>query len=67
MRTSIPGLYAIGDVTGGIQLDATPEQVAQTTHAHPTLPEAMTEAAHGVSGQAIHVARARPRQTMGQQ
>lgn len=44
-----------------IQLGATAVQVAGMIHAHPTLPEAIMEAAHGVAGQAIHVARARAR------
>ncbi len=33
----------------------TPEDVARTVHAHPTLNEAVMEAAHAVFGQAIHV------------
>ena len=37
-----------------IQLGATADDLAWTTHAHPTLPEAMLEAALGVSGAAIH-------------
>ena len=37
-----------------VQLGATAEDLAWTTHAHPTLPEAMLEAALGVSGAAIH-------------
>ncbi len=32
-----------------------PEAVAQTVHAHPTLNEAIMEAAHGVFGKAIHM------------
>jgi dihydrolipoamide dehydrogenase len=37
----------------------TTHQVAETIHAHPTLPEAMGEAMHDVHGQAIHKARLR--------
>ncbi len=37
----------------------TAHQVAETMHAHPTLPEAMGEAMHDVHGQAIHKARLR--------
>jgi len=33
----------------------TPEQIARTVHAHPTLSEALMEAAHGVFGEAIHI------------
>jgi dihydrolipoamide dehydrogenase len=35
--------------------ELTPEQVARTVHAHPTLSEALMEAAHGVFGEAIHI------------
>ena len=37
----------------------TTHQVAETIHAHPTLPEAMGEAMHDVHGQAIHKVRLR--------
>lgn len=37
----------------------TAQQVAETIHSHPTLPEAMGEAMHDVHGQAIHKARLR--------
>ncbi|HOT90360.1 MAG TPA: dihydrolipoyl dehydrogenase [Anaerolineae bacterium] len=32
----------------------TPDEIARTVHAHPTLSEAVMEAAHGVFGKAIH-------------
>ena len=32
------------------------EEVARTVHAHPTLPEAVMEAAHGINGKALHLA-----------
>jgi dihydrolipoamide dehydrogenase len=35
--------------------ELTTEEIARTVHAHPTLSEALMEAAHAVSGQAIHV------------
>jgi dihydrolipoamide dehydrogenase len=35
--------------------ELTPEEIARTVHAHPTLSEALMEAAHGVFGQAIHI------------
>ena len=35
--------------------ELTPEEIARTVHAHPTLSEAVMEAAHGVSGAAIHI------------
>jgi dihydrolipoamide dehydrogenase len=45
----------IAEATLGIKLETTVEEVANTIHAHPTLAEAMLEAAHGVYGEAIHV------------
>ncbi|MCH7593869.1 MAG: dihydrolipoyl dehydrogenase, partial [Chloroflexi bacterium] len=35
-------------------LEGTPDEIAWTTHAHPTLSEAMMEAALSVEGEAIH-------------
>jgi dihydrolipoamide dehydrogenase len=35
--------------------ELTPEEIARSVHAHPTLSEALMEAAHGVFGQAIHM------------
>jgi dihydrolipoamide dehydrogenase len=35
--------------------ELTPEEIARTVHAHPTLSEALMEAAHGVLGEAIHI------------
>lgn len=35
--------------------ELTVEEIARTVHAHPTLSETLMEAAHGVSGQAIHI------------
>jgi dihydrolipoamide dehydrogenase len=34
--------------------ELTPDEVAETVHAHPTLNEAVMEAAHDVFGQALH-------------
>ncbi len=42
-----------------IEQGLTAEAVARTIHAHPTLPEAVMEAAHGVHGQPIHLLRPR--------
>jgi dihydrolipoamide dehydrogenase len=38
-----------------IELGATAEDIARTIHAHPTLPEAMMEAAESVHGMAVHI------------
>jgi dihydrolipoamide dehydrogenase len=35
--------------------ELTPEEIARSVHAHPTLSEALMEAAHGVFGKAIHM------------
>ncbi len=35
--------------------ELTSEEIAHTVHAHPTLSEALMEAAHGVFGEAIHI------------
>jgi len=35
--------------------ELTPEEVARAVHAHPTLSEALKEAAHGVFGEPIHI------------
>jgi len=35
--------------------ELTPEEIARTVHAHPTLSEVLMEAAHGVFGEAIHM------------
>ncbi len=35
--------------------ELTPKEIARTVHAHPTLSEALMEAAHGVFGEPIHI------------
>jgi len=40
-----------------LSLEATVEELAEMIHAHPTLSEVLMEAAHDLSGQAIHVPR----------
>jgi dihydrolipoamide dehydrogenase len=35
--------------------ELTPEEIARTVHAHPTLSEVLMEAAHRVFGEAIHI------------
>ncbi|NLE45105.1 MAG: dihydrolipoyl dehydrogenase [Chloroflexi bacterium] len=35
--------------------ELTPEEIARSVHAHPTLSEAVMEAAHGVFGETIHI------------
>jgi dihydrolipoamide dehydrogenase len=36
-------------------LELTPEEIARNVHAHPTISEALMEAAHGALGSAIHI------------
>ena len=45
----------IAEATLAIEMGATSEDIARTIHAHPTLPEAMMEAAESVHGMAVHI------------
>ncbi|MFN9787860.1 MAG: dihydrolipoyl dehydrogenase [Planctomycetia bacterium] len=45
----------IAEAALAIEMGATAEDVARTIHAHPTLPEAMMEAAEAVHGMAVHI------------
>jgi len=45
----------IGEYALAMDLEATPEEVHHTIHAHPTLGEALMEAAAAVEGEAIHI------------
>jgi dihydrolipoamide dehydrogenase len=45
----------IAEASLGIALETTNEEIIQTIHAHPTLAEAVHEAAHAAAGHAIHV------------
>ena len=45
----------IAEITLAIEMGATAEDLALTIHAHPTLPEAIMEAAEGIYGHPIHV------------
>lgn len=44
----------IAEACAALELEATTESIARTIHAHPTLSEAMMEAAEDVAGHAIH-------------
>lgn len=46
----------IAEAVTAIEFGATAEDIALTIHAHPTLPEALAEAAEGILGRAIHSA-----------
>lgn len=46
----------IAEAVLAIEFGATAEDIALTIHAHPTLPEAVAEAAEGILGLAIHTA-----------
>jgi dihydrolipoamide dehydrogenase len=43
------------ELTLAHMMELTPSEIARNIHAHPTLSEAMMEAAHGAEGQAIHI------------
>ena len=45
----------IAEATLAIEMGATTEDIARTIHAHPTLPEAMMEAAEAVHNMAVHI------------
>src|SRR5690606_3833994 len=45
----------IAEATLALELGATAEDLAMTIHAHPTLPEAIMEAAEAVHGMAVHI------------
>jgi len=46
----------LGQSVLAMEFDATVEDIAHTIHAHPTLSEAMHEAALAADGRAIHIA-----------
>jgi len=45
----------IAEATLGLRIETTVEEIANTIHPHPTLSEAVMEAAHSVYGEAIHI------------
>jgi dihydrolipoamide dehydrogenase len=45
----------VAEATVALQLESTVEELIRTIHAHPTMAEAVGEAAHAVHGTAIHV------------
>ena len=45
----------LAEASLGLRLETTVEEIANTVHAHPTLSEAMLEAAHSVYDEAIHI------------
>jgi dihydrolipoamide dehydrogenase len=45
----------IAEAALAIEMGATSEDLARTIHAHPTLPEAVMEAAESVHGMAVHI------------
>lgn len=56
----ILGVHAsdlIAEGTLALSMEATAEEIINTIHAHPTLAEAIAEAAEGITGKPIHLAR----------
>ena len=45
----------IAELALAIQCEITAEEIGRTIHSHPTLPEAIMEAAHDVHDEAIHL------------
>ncbi|HYV41577.1 MAG TPA: dihydrolipoyl dehydrogenase, partial [Thermoanaerobaculia bacterium] len=45
----------IAEASAALRLEATSEELVQTIHAHPTLSEAIHEAAEAVEGKPIHI------------
>jgi dihydrolipoamide dehydrogenase len=45
----------MGEASVALRLESTVEELMRTIHAHPTISEAMGEAAHAVHGGAIHI------------
>jgi dihydrolipoamide dehydrogenase len=45
----------VAEATAALRLEATVEELIRTIHAHPTMAEAVGEAAHAVHGAAIHL------------
>ena len=45
----------IAELAFAMEMEASAEDVARSVHAHPTLPEAVKEAALGVAGRSIHI------------
>jgi dihydrolipoamide dehydrogenase len=45
----------IAEAALAIEFGASAEDIARTSHAHPTLSEAMKEASLAVAGRAIHI------------
>ena len=45
----------IGEYALAMKLEATPQEVGDTIHAHPTFSEALMEAAAAIQGEAIHI------------
>jgi dihydrolipoamide dehydrogenase len=43
------------ELTIAQMMELTPSEIARNVHAHPTLSEALMEAAHGAEGHAIHI------------
>jgi dihydrolipoamide dehydrogenase len=43
------------ELTLAQMMELTPAEIARNVHAHPTLTEALMEAAHDVSGHPIHI------------
>jgi dihydrolipoamide dehydrogenase len=55
-----PATEMISEAALALHFDATPEDLVQTIHAHPTVYESLAEAAANVFGTGVHTARPKP-------
>lgn len=46
----------VSELVIAVEIGLRAEDIARTVHAHPTLPEAIMEAAHGIGGKPLHLA-----------
>ena len=58
---SVHASELIGQAVLAIEFDASSEDIARTIFAHPTLSEALHEAALAIDNRALHVAKAKRR------
>jgi dihydrolipoamide dehydrogenase len=45
----------VAEATAALRMESTVEELIRTVHAHPTMAEAVHEAAHATHGAAIHI------------
>ena len=53
--TAVPALGVIAEAVVGMTLETTTEELFRAIHPHPTLSEAVMEAAENLHGESIHI------------